>query len=81
MSNEIVLEYGTYLSYKDLQMGFTEELLLKLRRWCNGDRGRRVIAAKAVGVSRQRVSDWFAGRSKPTSEQILAVQAFLKRRS
>jgi hypothetical protein len=60
-------------------MGFTEELLLKLRRWCNGDRGRRVIVAKAVGVTRQRVSDWFAGRSKPTSEQILAVQAFLKR--
>jgi DNA-binding XRE family transcriptional regulator len=32
-----------------------------------------------LGVSRQTVSDWFAGRSVPTLSTGLKIQAFLQR--
>jgi predicted XRE-type DNA-binding protein len=60
-------------------MSFSQELLRQLQNWCGEERGRQVRVAKAVGVSRQRISDWFAQRSNPTAEQILAVQSFLKK--
>jgi hypothetical protein len=36
------------------------------------------IKARYVGVGAQAVTDWFAGRRTPTSEQILAIQEFLR---
>ena len=33
-----------------------------------------------LGVPRQRVTDWLAGRKAPTLEQGLKLQTFLKKR-
>jgi DNA-binding transcriptional regulator YiaG len=58
-----------------------EVKLLKhpLRAWCEQEHGRRVQIAKQLGTSRQRISDWLAGRKSPTLEQGLLLQAFLKK--
>jgi DNA-binding transcriptional regulator YiaG len=36
--------------------------------------------ARMLGVTRQRVHDWFSGRSKPTFEAGLKIQSLLKGR-
>jgi transcriptional regulator with XRE-family HTH domain len=36
--------------------------------------------ARLLGVSRQRVHDWFSGRSTPTFEAGLKIQGLLKGR-
>jgi plasmid maintenance system antidote protein VapI len=33
--------------------------------------------ARAIGVSRQRINDWLAGRVQMTGEQALALLAYL----
>jgi DNA-binding transcriptional regulator YiaG len=55
----------------------TEELLNKLRDWCDEEHGRRKEAAEALGVSAQTLSNWFSGQ-KLMGEQALRLQAFLK---
>jgi DNA-binding transcriptional regulator YiaG len=55
----------------------TEELLKKLRDWCDEEHGRRKEAAEALGVSPQTLSNWFSGQ-KLMGEQALRLQAFLK---
>jgi hypothetical protein len=55
----------------------TRELLEALKAWCDLEYGRRAEAARAIGTTRQTVSDWFAGRKQLTGEQALAAQAFL----
>lgn len=37
-------------------------------------RHSRTEAARAIGVKRQAVTDWFAERQEPTGEQVLAIQ-------
>ena len=54
-------------------------LLRELQNWCSEKRGRNTEIAKMLGVSRQTVSDWFAGRSVPTLSTGLKIQAFLQR--
>jgi hypothetical protein len=69
----------------------SQVFLEQLKAWCAATRGRKTIAAKylaeAVGLSfetaQQTLSHWFAEpvpRQQPTADQILAVQAFLKRK-
>ena len=57
----------------------TDKLIAELRAWCEQEHGRRVKIAKQLGTSRQRISDWLAGRKSPTLEQGLKLQAFLKK--
>jgi transcriptional regulator with XRE-family HTH domain len=57
----------------------TDKLIAELRAWCSLERGRQVQVAKQLGVPRQRISDWLAGRKNPTLEQGLALQAFLEK--
>jgi hypothetical protein len=59
----------------------TDKLIVELRAWCDQAYGRRVQIAKQLGTSRQRISDWLAGRTAPTLEQGLALQKFLKKQS
>jgi hypothetical protein len=54
-----------------------QQLLLKLDSWCSGKRGRQSEVARAVGVGRQLVNDWLAGRKKMTGDEALAVLDFL----
>jgi len=40
--------------------------------WCNQERGRQKAIAEAADISKQAVSNRFAGRQEPTAEQVLA---------
>jgi DNA-binding XRE family transcriptional regulator len=56
----------------------TESLISELEAWCSEKRGRQTELAKAIGVTRQAVNFWLTRRSNPTSEQTLAIVAFLE---
>jgi transcriptional regulator with XRE-family HTH domain len=57
----------------------TEKLIADLKAWADAEYGRRSELARMLGVSRQRITDWLAGRKLPTLEQGLKLQAFLRR--
>lgn len=58
----------------------TKKLLNELEAWCNArGYGSRTEVARAIGVKRQAVTDWFAERQEPTGEQVLAIQEFLRK--
>ena len=57
----------------------SEMLIDELKSWCEQSYGRRAEVAKAIGVSRQVVSDWLHGRALPGLDNGLALRAFLKR--
>ena len=46
--------------------------------WCAQKRGRQTELARAIGVDRQTVSAWFKRKQRPTGEQALALQKFLR---
>jgi len=54
------------------------ELLDELQVWCEQERGRQAQVARALGVNRRRLYDWFSGRISPTLAVGLRIQAFLK---
>jgi transcriptional regulator with XRE-family HTH domain len=56
-----------------------EKLLRELKEWADAEYGRRAKLAQLLGVSKQLVSEWFAGRSVPTWDHGLAIEAFLKK--
>jgi DNA-binding transcriptional regulator YiaG len=57
----------------------SERLLAELKEWADAEYGRRSQLAQMLGVSKQLVSEWFAGRSTPTWDHGLAIEAFLKK--
>ena len=57
----------------------SEVLIAELKAWCDEKYGRRVEVARMLGVSKQLVSDWMAGRAVPTLDHGLQIQAFLKK--
>jgi len=59
----------------------SEKLISDLRVWADAKYGRRAELARMLGVSRQLVSDWLAGRTTPTLDSGLKLQAFLKKQS
>jgi len=54
----------------------TDKLLARLRTFCDQGTSQAEVA-RQVGVSRQRINDWLAGRVQMTGEQALALSAFL----
>src|SRR5207249_11736954 len=54
-------------------------LMNDLRQWCGQERGRQMELARILGVDRQRVSDWIAGRAYPSLGTGLQLYHFLKR--
>jgi hypothetical protein len=56
-----------------------QKVVDELREWCDQGRGRRVRVAEAIGIHRQVVTHWFAGRQGPTADQCFAVVEFLKK--
>jgi transcriptional regulator with XRE-family HTH domain len=58
----------------------TEKLIADLKAWADAEYGRRAELARMLGVSRQLISDWFAGRTTPTLDAGLKIQAFLKKK-
>jgi transcriptional regulator with XRE-family HTH domain len=57
----------------------SEILLERLKAWCEESYGRQAEVAKAIGVSRQVVTDWLNGRALPGLDNGLALLAFLKK--
>ena len=57
-----------------------DELLDRLRTYCESGYGRQTEVSREIKVSRQRINDWLAGRVKPTGEQTLALLEFLSKR-
>jgi hypothetical protein len=53
-------------------------LLSDLKKWCDGERGRKTTIARAIGVDRRRVTDWLRGRVLPSLAMGLRVRAFLE---
>jgi transcriptional regulator with XRE-family HTH domain len=54
-------------------------LIEELKAWCDEKYGRRAELARKLGVSRQLVSDWFAGRTTPTLDAGLQIQELLRK--
>ena len=57
----------------------SEKLLTELKTWANAEYGRRAELARMLGVSRQLVSEWFAGRATPTWDNGMRIEDFLKK--
>lgn len=53
------------------------KILAELQAWCEAEYGRQAKLAKALGVNRRRVTDYFAGRTSPTWATGLKIQKFL----
>jgi DNA-binding transcriptional regulator YiaG len=58
----------------------TDELLARVKEWCDAKYGRRSELARALGTTPQAVTNWFAKRKQPTAEQVLLMLEFLKHR-
>jgi|BogFormECP12_OM2_1039638.scaffolds.fasta_scaffold15190_4 DNA-binding XRE family transcriptional regulator len=59
-------------------MDQTDELLKELREWVKQRRGNQALIRRALGISKQSVSAWVTGESKPSLETGLQLIAFLK---
>lgn len=57
----------------------SERLLAELKSWADAAYGRRAELARMLGVSKQLISEWFAGRSVPNWDHGLEIEAFLKK--
>jgi hypothetical protein len=58
----------------------TNELISKLRDWCEQKEGRKKLVAEYLGLPQQALSNMFRAKNpqQPTGEQALAIQVFLK---
>ena len=58
----------------------TQDLISKLRVWCEQDEGRKKKVAEYLGIHQQALSNMFRATNpqQPTGEQALAIQKFLK---
>jgi hypothetical protein len=59
----------------------TDELISKLREWCEQEEGRKKRVAEYLGLPQQALSNMFRAKNpqQPTGEQALAIQVFLKK--
>jgi DNA-binding transcriptional regulator YiaG len=67
--------YGIHFTMSQTE---AEKLMADVKAWADQKRGRRSEMARMLGVSRQLVTNWLAGRKMPTLEDGLKLQAFLK---
>jgi antitoxin component HigA of HigAB toxin-antitoxin module len=56
-----------------------EKLVAELEAWCGAEHGRRAEVAKALGVSRQYVTNVLARRRSLTLKHYFALQEFLRK--
>jgi transcriptional regulator with XRE-family HTH domain len=56
-----------------------DQVLDRLRAWCQEKRGRNMEIAQKLGVSKQLVTDWLKGRAVPTWENGAKIAEFLKK--
>jgi transcriptional regulator with XRE-family HTH domain len=56
----------------------TKELVDQLRAWYKNGTTRQMDLAAALGLKRQQLAEILSGRNRPTGEQTLIIQDFLK---
>jgi len=58
----------------------TDELILRLRKWCEKKEGRKKQVAEHLGIPPSALSNMFRAKKpqQPTGEQALAILNFLK---
>jgi transcriptional regulator with XRE-family HTH domain len=54
-----------------------ERLIEDIKIWCSEKRGRQMELAHVVGVHRSAITNWFAGRQRPTAEQAEKMRDLL----
>ena len=54
-----------------------DTLMTKLKDWCKNKHGRQKDLAEELGITEQLLSNWLAGRKKPSLDKYLALRAFL----
>jgi transcriptional regulator with XRE-family HTH domain len=54
------------------------DLIAELKTWCEAERGRSSRLAEHLGVTRQVISNWLAGRRTPSLDEGLKIQEFLR---
>jgi transcriptional regulator with XRE-family HTH domain len=74
----IFYPYGIHLTMPPTD---AEKLMAEVKAWADQKRGRRSEMARMLGVSRQLVTNWLAGRKMPTLDDGLKLQVFLKRQA
>jgi DNA-binding XRE family transcriptional regulator len=57
----------------------TDALLTRLKEWSETRGIHRAELGRMLGVSRQAITDWYAKRRTPTSEQVLTIIEVMKR--
>jgi DNA-binding XRE family transcriptional regulator len=76
---DICTRISVHLEKEFVSQEETEKLMAELRAWADAEYGRRADLARMLGVYRQQITDWLAGRKSPTLEQGLKIQAFLRK--
>jgi transcriptional regulator with XRE-family HTH domain len=54
-----------------------DKLMADLRAWCDEKYGRQAELADELGVSKQLVTNWLAGRRSPTLKHFFEIRRFL----
>ncbi len=54
-----------------------DKLMAELTAWCGEKYGRQAEIAEKLGVSKQLVTNWLAGRRAPTLKYFFKLRAFL----
>jgi plasmid maintenance system antidote protein VapI len=57
----------------------TNDLLKRLREWCEQEHGRKALVARELGTAQQALSNLFAGRQQLTGEQALVILRVLEK--
>jgi transcriptional regulator with XRE-family HTH domain len=57
-----------------------ERLIEDVRTWCSQKRGRQMELGQLLGVHRSAITNWFAGRQRPTAEQAEKMRDLLTKR-
>jgi hypothetical protein len=59
----------------------TDELILRLRKWCEKKEGRKKQVAEYLGIHQAALSNMFRAKKpqQPTGEQALMIQELLKK--
>jgi len=59
----------------------TNELISKLRQWCEQEEGRKKLVAEYLGLPQPALSNMFRAKNpqQPTGEQALMIEAWLKK--
>jgi DNA-binding XRE family transcriptional regulator len=58
-----------------------KRLIKELKAWANKNRGGASEIAKEVGVERQTVTNWLAGRRTPQLKYWIPLQKFLDQKA